>query len=226
MINNSLFSLEVKEAQEIQNQKELRRLLSLRGITSEEEIKTAWIHLKEMQKELHLPTLYPIKQHYHFYQKLVEIQKTLNHSLDFSQLNQLFTEITALRELLGLPETIAISKIIQRVRTEPLERLISLDIGYDSLLLKFLLLDSTSNKQDSTKIQESPPLTHKLDFVLLQILKAYGPISRPELVKLIDTPRSTIYDSLQRLVTRGLAVQYSKKKNPVGRPVTLFDAII
>ncbi len=226
MTYNSIFSSKVNESQEVQNQKELRRLLSLKGIKSENIVKTTWYLLKKMQKELHLPTLYPIKQHYHFYQKLDEIQKTLNHSLDFSQLNQLFNEITALRELLGLPETISTSKIITLVRKEPLERLISLDIGYDSLLLKILMLDSTTNKEDPTKTQEGPPLTHDMDFILFAILKAYGPISRPELVQLIGAPRSTIYDSLQRLVTRGFAIQYTQKKNPVGRPVTLFDAII
>lgn len=226
MTYNSLLSSEGKDSQEIQNQKELRRILSLKGISSEKVVKRTWILLKQMQKELHLPTLYPIKQHYHFYQKLDEIKKTLHHPLDFPQLNQLFNEITALRELLGLPETISVSRIIQRVRKEPLERLISLDLGYDSLLLKFLMLDSTKNEKNSTETQEGPPLTHNLDFNLYAILKAYGPLSRPELVQLIDTPRSTIYDSLQRLIARGFAVQYTEKKNPVGRPVTLFDAVI
>ncbi|UCG01306.1 MAG: hypothetical protein JSW11_17020 [Candidatus Heimdallarchaeota archaeon] len=224
MTYNSIFSTERKISQEIENQKELQRLLSLKGITSEKVVKKTWILLKKMQKELHLPTLYPIKQHYHFYLKLDEIQKILNHYLDFSQLNQLFNELTALRDLLGLPETASISKIITTIWKEPLERLVSLDMGYDSLLLKILMLNSTT--KDSTKTQKGPSLTHDLDFTLLSILKAYGPLSRPELVQLAGAPRSTIYDSLQRLITRGFAVQYTKKKNPVGRPVTLFDALI
>ncbi len=180
-----------------------------------------------MQNELELPSLYPIKQHYHFYQKLEEIRKSLNiSSLDFTQLNQLYNEITALRELLGLPETTPISKIITMIQKESLEKLASLEIKYDSLLLKILLIHSTANKKDSMKTQERLPLTHDLDLILFEVLKAYGPLSRPELVQLTNVPRSTIYDSLQRLITKGFAVQYSEKRSPTGRPITFFDALI
>ena len=33
-----------------------------------------------MQEELELPSLYPIKQHYYFFQRLIEIQEALNLS--------------------------------------------------------------------------------------------------------------------------------------------------
>lgn len=179
-----------------------------------------------MQNELELPSLYPIKQHYHFYQKLQEIHKSLDFaSLDFIQLNQLYNEITALRELLGIPETTPISKIITMIRRETLEKLASLEVRPDSLLIKILLKHSTANDNDLMD-QDRLPLTHNLDLILFEVLKAYGPLSRSELVQLIKTPRSTIYDSLQRLEAKGFAVQFTEKKNPVGRPVTLYDALI
>ncbi|MFX0016968.1 MAG: helix-turn-helix domain-containing protein [Promethearchaeota archaeon] len=226
MTYNSSFSPE-KDSFGNKNLGELRRLLRLKGVVSEKEVRDIWQLLKKMQSELELPSIYPIKQHYRFYNKLEEIRNSLNlSSSDFSQLNQFYNEITNLRELLGLPETTSISNIINTIRKESLERLASLEIRYDSLLLKHLLLDSTSTKRDSTKTQERLPLTHDLDLILLEILKAYGPLTRSELVQLAGAPRSTIYDSLQRLITRGFAVEYPKKRSPVGRPVTLFDALI
>ena len=169
---------------------------------------------------------YPIKQHYHFYQKLQEIQKSLNLTLNFIQLNELYNEITALRVLLGLPEITPLSKIIEIIQKEPLERIAALGIRHNSLLLKILLIQSTMKENAMTKTQERLPLTNDLDLVIFQILKSYGPLSRSELVQLTNTPRSTIYDSLQRLVFRGLAIQFSEKRSPVGRPVTLFDVIM
>ena len=225
MIKNSVSSK--PELLRTKNLKELRRLLSLKGNFSEEEVIQIWQHLKKMQDELELPSLYPIKQHYHFYQKLQEIRKSLDFtSLDFVQLNQLYNEITALRELLGLPETTPISKIISMIRKVTLERLASLEVKPDSLLLKILLIHSTANDKDLILDQDKLPLTHDLDLILFEVLKAYGPLSRSELVQLTKTPRSTIYDSLQRLEANGFTVQFTEKKNPVGRPVTLYDALI
>ncbi|MFW9906627.1 MAG: hypothetical protein ACFFFH_20130, partial [Candidatus Thorarchaeota archaeon] len=87
MTNNSIFLR--AELLKNKNQKELRRLLSLKGDHSEENVQKIWHLLKKMQIDLELPSLYPIKQHYHFYQKLQEIQKSLNLTLDFIKLNEL-----------------------------------------------------------------------------------------------------------------------------------------
>jgi hypothetical protein len=144
--------------------------------------------------------------------------------LDFIQLNQLYNEITALRELLGLPEITPVSEIITMIQKESLENLASLDLKYNSLLLKILLLHTKSNEHHPTDISDQPTLKHDIDHVILEILKAYGPLSRPELVQLTDVPRSTIYDSLQRIITKGFAVQYSEKRSPTGRPI--FDALL
>ncbi|MHA2244751.1 MAG: helix-turn-helix domain-containing protein [Candidatus Hodarchaeales archaeon] len=227
MSYNDVFPVKMERSREQKEQNELRRVLSLKGIVSEKSIHNIWRILRKMQEELELPSLSPIRQHYYFYQKLEEIRKTLNLSfLDFSQLNQLYNEITALRELLGLPETTPIHKIITMIQKESLEKLASLDLSYNSLLLKILLLHSTENEQYPTDTLEQPTLKYDLDHVIFEILKAYGPLSRPELVHLTDVPRSTIYDSLQRLIAKGFAVQYSEKRSRTGRPITLFDALV
>jgi len=224
MTYNESYYSEVEELNEL---KDLRRLLSIKGNNSEEIVIRTWNFLKKMQKELEIPSLYPIKQHYYFYQKLEEIRKALNLPFrNFPQLNQLYIEITSIRGLLGLPETTPISDIISLVQRESLEKFASLNISYDSLLLKILLLHSTSNKQNSTLVQERTSSIQKLDHVLFEILKAYGPLSRPELVELTGVPRSSIYDSLQRLILKGLLLQYSEKKSRIGRPTTFYDVII
>ncbi|MFX0126214.1 MAG: hypothetical protein ACFFAE_21520 [Candidatus Hodarchaeota archaeon] len=226
MSYNGIMVPEIGRLSEEKELKELRKLLSLRGDISEGVVMATWNFLKKMQQELDLPTLSPIKQHYYFFQKLKEIRRALNLSLTFTQLNQLYVEITTLRDLLGLPEITPISEIISIVQREALDLFASLDNRADSLLFRILLLQSTSSEQSLMGIAEQPILKHDLDRILLEILKAYGPLSRPELVQLTDVARSTIYDSLTRLITKGFVIQYSKKKNPVGRPITFFDAVL
>ncbi len=226
MSYNGIMTTEIERLNEKKELKELRRLLSLNGDISERAVMITWSALRKMQRELDLPSLSPIKQHYYFYRKLEEIRRVMNLSMNFTQLNQLYIEITTLRDLLGLPEITPISEIITIVRKESLELFASLDNRADSLLFRILLLKSTSGEQDSIGTSERLRLKHELDCTLFEILKAYGPLSRPELVQLTDVARSTIYDSLTRLITKGFVTQYSKKKNPVGRPITLFDVKI
>ena len=224
---NEIFSPEIKELHEQKELDDLRRILNLKGIFSEKIILKIWRILIKMKEELGLQSLSPIKQHYYFYLKLEEIRKAIHLPyMDFTQLNQLYNEITALREHLGLPETTPISEIVTTIQKESLEKLASLDLRYNSLLLKILFLHSTSNQQQVTDVSDHQKLDKEIDQAIFEILKAYGPLSRSELVQLTDIPRSTIYDSLQRLITKRFAVQYSEKINPTGRPITLFDALI
>ncbi len=262
--------------------KELRNLLSLKGMDSEKNVITTWKSLRKMQEELELPSLYPVKQHYYFFQKLIEIQEVLNLSfaadkedikkiiddaiseikekklknaseklkhasnllsrvgtkekeakkltedasqeikIDFKQLYQLYIEIDTLRQFFKLPETAPMLDIITMIKRQSLQELALLGIGPDSLILKVLLLNLTPTSQ----AQEQLKITNDLDHVIFQILVAYGPLTRPEMVQLTGIARSSIYDSLQRLIAKGFAVEYKEKRSYVGRPTTVFDALI
>ncbi|MHA2167208.1 MAG: helix-turn-helix domain-containing protein [Candidatus Hodarchaeales archaeon] len=265
---------------------DLRNLLRLRGIISEEKIITTWKSLKKMQEELGLPSLLPIKQHYFFYKQLIEIKKVLNLSfaadkeeikkqieeakteikyhelkkaseilkqaslsisrlgtkeqetkkltedatsevkIDFGQLNQLYIEIKTLCEFYKLPDFTPTFDVITMIKKLSLENLSKIGFGSDSLILKVLLFNLTSNKQEIVNVQERLTIDKDLDRELFDILVAYGPLSRPELVELTGIARSSIYDGLKRLMMKGFVVQYSEKRSYTGRPTTVFDSLI
>jgi predicted transcriptional regulator len=48
--------------------------------------------------------------------------------------------------------------------------------------------------------------------------------SRPELVEELKLPRTTIYDNLEKLLINNL-IKKSKRKNPIGRPTTIWNII-
>jgi hypothetical protein len=205
---------------------DLRRLTGRKKNHSEEILVTTWYFLRKMQEELEIPSLFPIKQHYYFYLRLEEIRKTLDlSSANFSELNQFHIEIESFRQLHDIPETTPLSAIINLIRKEPLENFASLGLKYDSLLIKALLSPSIPKNQDSIKYRDHMSLK-ELDRVLFEVLKSYGPLSRPELVKLTGFARSSIFDSLHRLKTRGYLVQFKEKRSHTGRPTTVFDALI
>ncbi|MHA2247909.1 MAG: helix-turn-helix domain-containing protein [Candidatus Hodarchaeales archaeon] len=286
MPRNVIVSSDIDESPDKEALKELRNLLSLKGIDSEENILEIWKSLRKMQEELALPSLYPVRQHYYFFQKLIEIQKVVNLSfaadkenikniiynaisdikennlknaseklnkafnsisrlgtkekeakkiiedatqeikIDFKQLNQLYIEINTLRKFYKLPETTPMLDIITMIKRRSLQELALLGIGSDSLILKVLLFDLTSTKQKVSQFQELLNITNDLDREIFQILVAYGPLSRPEIVQLTGIARSSIYDSLQRLIVKGFTVQYKEKRSHTGRPTTVFDAQI
>ncbi|MHA1976548.1 MAG: helix-turn-helix domain-containing protein [Candidatus Hodarchaeales archaeon] len=146
--------------------------------------------------------------------------------IDFGQLNQLFIEIKTLREFYKLPESAPMYDIITMIKRQSLDDLSRIGFGSDSLILKVLLFNLSSNKQELVNIQERLTIDKESDRDLFDILVAYGPLSRPELVELTGIARSSIYDSLQRLVMKGFVVQYSEKRSYTGRPTTVFDSLI
>jgi hypothetical protein len=262
--------------------KELRNLLSLKGMDSEKNVITTWKSLQKMQKELELPSLYPVKRHYYFFHRLIEIQEALNLSFaadkedikkiindaiseikeknlktaseklnhasnllsrvgtkeketkkltedasqeittDFKQLYQLFIEIDTLRQSFKLPETTPILDIITMIKKRSLQELALIGMDSDSLILKVLLFNLTPTSQ----VEDELKITRDLDHILFQLLVAYGPLTRPEMVQLTGIARSSIYDSLQRLIVKGFAVEYKEKRSHTGRPTTVFDARI
>jgi len=285
MPRNVIVSSDIKESSD-KELKELRNLLRLKGMDSEKNVLTTWKSLRKMQEELGLPSLYPVKQHYYFFQKLLEIQKVVNLSfaadredikemiddaisdikeknlknaseklihasnsierlgtkekeakkltedtsqeikIDFKRLYQLYIEINTLREFFKLPETTPMLDIITMIKRQSLQELAMLGMDSDSLILRVLLFNLTSTDQQVSQDHERLKITKDLDQDLFLILVAYGPLTRPEIVQLTGIARSSIYDSLQRLIAKGFVVEYKEKRSHTGRPTTVFDALI
>jgi uncharacterized membrane protein len=57
---------------------------------------------------------------------------------------------------------------------------------------------------------------------LIKILEKDGPITRRELVKVLKTPRTTIYDNLLKLQRRKLIEKFSRNNGRRGRPLVFW----
>ncbi|MHA1292648.1 MAG: hypothetical protein ACTSQJ_08290 [Promethearchaeota archaeon] len=53
---------------------------------------------------------------------------------------------------------------------------------------------------------------------LIKILENHGPITRRDLVKILNTPRTTIYDNLLKLQKLKLVEKFSRNNGKRGRP--------
>ena len=62
----------------------------------------------------------------------------------------------------------------------------------------------------------------KLDELLLDLLTKHGPLTRSELVKLTNIPRTTLYDNLSKLISKGLVIKESLPRATRGRPKVVF----
>ncbi|MHA2054323.1 MAG: helix-turn-helix domain-containing protein [Candidatus Hodarchaeales archaeon] len=219
----SIVSPQSQKLQENRDLKELHRLLSLKGAAPDGLVQKIMSSLKQMQKELDLSSLHPIKQHFYYYQNLEEIRRIfLFTSWTYTELNELYIEIAALKRQLELPEAVSISNIVKKIQQEEET---FLNLSKNSLLFRVLIYSSLKDPNQE-KVTLKPKLIHKIDQQLYEILLAYGPLSRPELVNITGTPRSSLYDSLRRLELKGYISPYPDKNNRVGRPSTLFDVIL
>ncbi|MFX0185846.1 MAG: hypothetical protein ACFE95_22410 [Candidatus Hodarchaeota archaeon] len=117
---------------------ELKEYLDLPNFFSECELVSTWRVIRHMSSVLELPLDTPIKDLVELYKKLKEIQQVFNlQNPNFIQLNVLYVELTTVREMLNLPETISIAEVVDRVKHEVLP---TLGIGDNSLLEKVLKL--------------------------------------------------------------------------------------
>lgn len=57
-----------------------------------------------------------------------------------------------------------------------------------------------------------------LQFNLVRKLESEGPLTRRELVKCLNTPRTTIYDNLVKLQQRKIVEKFSRNNGQRGRP--------
>jgi predicted ArsR family transcriptional regulator len=83
----------------------------------------------------------------------------------------------------------------------------------------------TSSRLRTSVIKPKDSIVHELDRNVLEILKREGPITRTRLVKLTGVARSTLYDSLLRLILKGHVLRYSEERKQRGRPKVYFKAI-
>ncbi len=66
---------------------------------------------------------------------------------------------------------------------------------------------------------------NETDDIVLSILQKQGPKTRAELVSITNIPRSTLYDSLLRLILKEKVLKYSEKPDGPGRPKVYFRSI-
>lgn len=135
MVQENISSLEIKTQQEYE---ELKNYLRLAKGSSEHVLSATWRCIKHMQSALDLPSQMPIKNLVNLFNNLEETRKAFNfHINSFTQLNELFHEITTIRMKLRLPEKCTISDVLSRINLE-----IARSVGLDenSLLNRLLQL--------------------------------------------------------------------------------------
>jgi len=86
-----------------------------------------------------------------------------------------------------------------------------------------------SEKRDQTSVElkiaskiKRPVIVHELDRNVLEILKTEGPITRSRLVAITGIARSTLYDSLLRLILKGYVARFSEVRRQRGRPKVFY----
>lgn len=69
---------------------------------------------------------------------------------------------------------------------------------------------------------DKPAIVHELDRNVLEILKNEGPVTRTRLVSITGIARSTLYDSLLRLILKGYVARFSEERRQRGRPKVYY----
>ncbi|MFX0209023.1 MAG: helix-turn-helix domain-containing protein, partial [Candidatus Hodarchaeota archaeon] len=80
----------------------------------------------------------------------------------------------------------------------------------------------TPSELKPTTGTEKPAIVHELDRNVLEILKNEGPITRARLVSITGIARSTLYDSLLRLILKGYVARFSEERRQRGRPKVYY----
>jgi predicted transcriptional regulator len=69
------------------------------------------------------------------------------------------------------------------------------------------------------------PMWSPLQKELVKVLEDNGPMTRKDLVKNVDKPRTTVYDNLMGLIQSNIVKKYSRPTNARGRPLVFFKLI-
>lgn len=75
----------------------------------------------------------------------------------------------------------------------------------------------------SDSFQRDSLVTNKTDIVVIEALKQNQPATRMDLCKATGIPRTTIYDSLTRLMLKQKVTRYSIPSKSKGRPKVYYQ---
>ena len=79
-----------------------------------------------------------------------------------------------------------------------------------------------ANRTVIEKFSESKDFLSPIQYNLLKTLDNIGPSTRNDLVKYLNTPRTTIYDNLVKLQKRKLIEKFSRIDGKRGRPLVFW----
>lgn len=82
-----------------------------------------------------------------------------------------------------------------------------------------------SSESDQRLPSKKPTIVHDLDRRVLSILEKQGPLTRGKLVSITGIARSTLYDSLLRLILKGYVASFSEERRHRGRPKVYYKAL-
>lgn len=71
-------------------------------------------------------------------------------------------------------------------------------------------------------VNDEIELQSSLQETLINTLSEHGPMTRDQLVEMIETPRTTVYDNLDVLMSRNTVTKFSRQVNARGRPVVFW----
>ncbi|MHA1973643.1 MAG: hypothetical protein ACTSW1_11650 [Candidatus Hodarchaeales archaeon] len=136
MFNGFENNMGVNKQKDEQEFKKLKEYVRENNDISEHDLTAIWHEIKHMRSELDIADNISSIELYNYYCKLIIIKKAFSSQVtNFPQLNQLYIELTTIREMLNLPDTMTTPKIIELIRSKKISEL---GIGTDSLLEKLL----------------------------------------------------------------------------------------
>ena len=71
--------------------------------------------------------------------------------------------------------------------------------------------------------EDSTLITNEVEEVVFGALNEHGSVTRMKLVEITGLPRTTVYDSLTRLILKGFVRKYDEKRNHRGRPKVYYQ---
>ncbi len=80
-----------------------------------------------------------------------------------------------------------------------------------------------ANKAFSGNFLDQNEIISPLQYNLIKTLKNNGPLTRRELVNKLNTPRTTIYDNLVKLLKENVIKKFSRNNGKRGRPKIYWE---